>query len=165
MYVSRTEVPTLQVLTGHGELTTADLAHMTSFLSSNSYDVQRVSAAELNTQYPLLIACPQFDLTQEELEELLHFAQKGGNFLVLSRFSDPAELPRFGELFLYFGLRVLPGLCVAEAEDKGSYWGCAWLTRRIREAITTILPLSSPPTCRQCRKWPSLPRTEETSCC
>ena len=56
LYVSRTEVPTLQVLTGHGELTTADLAHMTSFLSSNSYDVQRVSAAELNVQYPLLIA-------------------------------------------------------------------------------------------------------------
>ena len=122
LYVSRTEVPTLQVLTGHGELTTADLAHMTSFLSSNSYDVQRVSAAELNTQYPLLIACPQFDLTQEELELLLHFAQQGGTFLVLSRFSDPAELPRFGELFLYFGLRILPGLCVADAEDKGSYY-------------------------------------------
>lgn len=123
LYVTRKEVPTLQALTGHGELTNADLAHMTAFLNSNSYDVRRVSALEeLNISHPLLIACPQFDLTEQELEALLQFAGRGGTFLVLSRFSDPADLPRFSELYLYFGLRLLPGICVAQKEDTASYY-------------------------------------------
>ena len=122
LYVSRSEVPTLQVLTGHGELTPADLANMTAFLNSNSYDVQRVTASELDVSHPLLIACPQFDLTAEELEQLLRYAKAGGAFLSISRYSDPAELPRFGELYLYFGFRILPGLCVAEKEDAAGYY-------------------------------------------
>ena len=122
LYVSRKEVPTLQVLTGHGELTPADLANMTAFLNSNSYDVRRVAASEPDVSHPLLIACPQFDLTEEELSQLLRFAERGGTFLIFSRYSDPAGLPHFSELCLYFGLRILPGLCVAEKDDAASYY-------------------------------------------
>ena len=123
LYVSSRTVPTVQVLSGHAELTTADLAHMISFLSQNNYDMTRVTALdELDSAQPLLIACPQFDLTEEELNALIAFAEKGGTFLVLSRYSDPDDLTRFSQLYLYFGLRILPGLCVADAEDTASYY-------------------------------------------
>ena len=126
LYVSREEVPGLQILTGHGELTAADLGLMTQLLHDNSYETVFVSALDqLDTDRPLLIACPQFDLTEDELNALLDYARSGGAFLTLSRYSDPSALPRISQLYLYFGVRVLPGLCVAQAEDTESYYNAS----------------------------------------
>ena len=123
LYVSKKTVPTVQILTGHGELTAADTAVLTAFLTANSYQTVRVTAGEtLDPGSPLLIARPQFDLTEQELSSLLRFAGEGGSFLLLSGYQDPPELPRFSQLYLYFGFRLIPGLCVADENDTQSYY-------------------------------------------
>lgn len=125
LYVTQDELPTLQILTGHGELSETDTSVLNDTLVSNNYQVERVTLGTeegLNAEAPLLILCPQFDLTEKELAELLDFAARGGDFFVISQYSDPVNLTNFNALMLAYGIVPLDGLCVADSSDTQSYY-------------------------------------------
>lgn len=125
LYVTQDELPTLQLLTGHGELTADDTSILENKLTSNNYYVKRVTLlgeTELDVSSPLMILCPQLDLSTKELEALYAFAKAGGNFFFISQYTDPVNLPNFNALLLSFGVVPLDGLCVAESTDAQSYY-------------------------------------------
>ena len=125
LYVTRRELPTLYLLTGHGELPETATSVLREKLIANQYAVENLSLSADNPPDPdrtILILCPQFDLTEKDLDILLNYARSGGSFLFVSRYSDPIDLPNFTQLLGYFGLTQLPGICVAEADDPDSYY-------------------------------------------
>ena len=125
-YVAQDDVPTMGVLSGHGELTLEALEAMVSFLRSNGYDSREVSLLSgdtLDGVDVLLLACPQKDLTDEETQALSDYAQQGGSLLVLRDYTDPVGgMPNYLSLLNSYGVTPLEGVVVAGAEDTGSYY-------------------------------------------
>ena len=142
LYVSGDEMPTLQVLTGHGELTKADTAAMEQLLVSANYQVQWVSLNQntLDAESPLMILSPYFDFSEQELNQLTAFAMAGGDFLIATQYSDPVNMENFNALLRMYGVESLPGLVVAEEEDKDSYYADTpvWLMPYMLETAATL---------------------------
>ena len=125
LYVSQEELPTLQILTGHGELTATDTATFERELSQRNYLLERVSLKKdqvLDTASPLFILSPQIDLSDGELTQLLDFAKAGGNFFIITQYTDPIDLPNFNALYSTYGIKPLEGICVAKTEETKSYF-------------------------------------------
>ena len=125
-YVTREDIPTLGVLQGHGEFTMDNLDALISFLRSNSYDtveVNLLSGDTLDDVDTLLIAGPQNDLTNAELDMIAAYAQNGGCLFVLRDYTDPLDsMPNYLALLNSYGVTPIPGVVVAGADDVGSYW-------------------------------------------
>lgn len=125
LYVTQDELPTLQILTGHGELTEADTANLEDTLTSANYLVQRVNfqaGDSLDPESPLLIFSPQYDLSDQELSWIMDFAKAGGDFFIVSQYSDPLTLENFNALYRAYGIEGYPGLVIAKEEDSASYY-------------------------------------------
>ena len=125
LYVSQEELPRLQILTGHGELSASDAANMENTLISANYLIQRVNlgAGEtLDPDSPLMILSPRYDFSGQELEQLMAFARQGGDFFLVSQYSDPTNLENYAALMRAFGLEALPGLVIAKEGDTASYY-------------------------------------------
>lgn len=125
LYVAKDELPTLQILTGHGELSKADLELMLDTLVSANYGYEFVNPANGNTLDPdriLMILSPVFDFSDADLEALIDFAKKGGRFLILQQYTDPVKLDNVNALLRTFGVSARPGLVIAKEEDSNSYY-------------------------------------------
>lgn len=125
LYVTEDTLPTVQLLTGQGELTKADVSALEQLLVSANYGVEWVQLGQhtLDPQSPLLILSPTLDLTEQELDMLMAYAAAGGDFLIAVQYSDPMNLSRFNALLRAYGVEMLPGLVIASQEDKDSYYG------------------------------------------
>ena len=127
VYTAQAVIPTVGVLQGHGEFDESGLAVLTSFLNSNNYAVRTVNllrGESLENVDLLLLAAPQKDLNEAELESISAFAQSGGSMLVLRDYTDPVEsMPNYQALLRSYGVVPLSGIVVAGAEDTGSYHG------------------------------------------
>ncbi|MBE5786454.1 MAG: hypothetical protein E7324_02820 [Clostridiales bacterium] len=124
LYVTQDTLPTLQILTGHGEMNAEQAVSLENILSSANYLLKRVNVAAGETLDPdslLMILCPQYDLSDQELTALEAFAQAGGDFFILSSYSDPTTTQNYHALLRSYGIEVLPGLVIAKAEDTASY--------------------------------------------
>lgn len=125
LYVSQDELPTLQILTGHGELNEADTVNTESVLVSANYMVKRVnlqSGDALDPESPLMVLSPQYDLSESELNTLLQFAQSGGDFFFVSQYSDPLSLKNYNALLRMYGIQGHEGLVIAKESDSASYY-------------------------------------------
>lgn len=125
LYVTQDTLPSLQILSGHGELTQADTANMEDVLVSANYLVRRVNLIggdTLDPQSPLLILSPRFDMSAQELEKLIAFSRAGGDFFIISQYSDPLDLENFNALYRLFGFEGYPGLVIAKESDSASYY-------------------------------------------
>ena len=125
LYVSQDDLPTLQILEGHGEMNESDTAYLEETLLSANYLIRRVNLNAgdvLDAESPLMIFSPRYDLTPEETETLLAFGADGGDFFILSQYSDPADLPNFNSLLRAYGVEILPGLVIASETDRASYY-------------------------------------------
>ena len=125
VYVTEDQVPTIQILTGHGEMTADETALLEETLQSANYQVQRVSLAAGDALDPsslLMILSPQFDLSQRETEMLLAFAQAGGDFFIVSQYSDPLTLSNYQAFLRSFGIAAYPGQVIAKETDGDSYF-------------------------------------------
>lgn len=124
LYITLKEVPRVKILTGHGEIAQNDTSHMESFLKNHHFEVSRVNLMSGGTLEPddlLMILSPQIDLMDEELQILRDFTMKGGAVLITSDYKDPDKLPNLDALYRQMGFERLPGIVVAEAEDKQAY--------------------------------------------
>ena len=125
LFVAQSDVPRVQILTGHGEMTASETEALEDTLSSANYQVERVNLAaggQLDPENLLMILAPKYDLTDRELAQLMAFAQAGGDFFVISQYSDPLNLSNFQALFRAFGIEAYPGMVIAKEEDKESYY-------------------------------------------
>ncbi len=125
VYVTQDQIPTIGVLQGHGELNEESLSVLINFLKSNNCDVRTVNLLQGDTLEGvdlLLIAAPQKDFTEGELETISDYALEGGNMFVLRDYTDPIDsMPNYQALLRSYGVVPLTGVVIAGAEDKGSY--------------------------------------------
>ena len=134
VYVSSPETPTVQILTGHGELDASETQVLEEHLADAGYQPIWVSLhdeAGLDKEQPLLVMCPRFDLTETELDWLRNYLNAGGGLMYMASYNCPVDLPRFNKLLGEFGLSVCPGIVVATGTDQTSYYN---------ESTVTLLP-------------------------
>lgn len=125
LYVTSSELPLLQFLTGHDELDADEAAAMEEKLESANYRVSRIHLALgdiPDPAAPLFILSPRQDLTKEELGTLYDFARLGGSFFITADFDDPDSLPNFFSLYREYGFEPLPGVVAADEKDRKSYY-------------------------------------------
>ncbi|MBR3873041.1 MAG: Gldg family protein [Clostridia bacterium] len=126
VYVAQDSIPTVGILQGHGELTENMLQVFVDFLKSNNCDSRMVTLLKGDTLEDidmLLIAGPQNDLSDAEIELISAFAQNGGSLFVLRDYTDPlTNMPNYLSLLRSYGVMPLSGVVVAGAEDTGSYY-------------------------------------------
>ena len=125
LYVTQKELPVIQILTGHGELTSAQAINMEDILVSANYTLERVNLSaggKLNPENLLMILCPQYDLTQHELAQIDEFTQAGGNLFILTGYDNPTDLTNFNGLLRSFGVNYYPGIVIAQESDTDSYY-------------------------------------------
>ncbi len=125
LYVSQDDVPLIQILTGHGEMTADDTAILEDTLISANYQVRRVNLAAgdaLDPNSVLMILAPRYDFSEREIEQLMAFARAGGDFFIVSQYSDPLTLENYQAFLKAYGIEAYPGLVIAKAEDKDSYY-------------------------------------------
>jgi len=125
LYVTQESVPTVQILSGHREKSSEETDVLEETLTESNYKVTRVNLAagdRLNPADPLMILSPQYDLTEEELDQLMDYARAGGDFFFVSEYTAPLDLSNFNALLRAYGVELLPGLAVAKEEDVNSYY-------------------------------------------
>lgn len=125
VYVTQDELPVIQILTGHGELTASQAANMEDTLTEANYVLERVNLSaggKLNPECLLMILCPQYDLTDQELALISDFARAGGNFFVITTYDTPANLTNLNALLRSYGVNFHPGLVIAQESDTDSYF-------------------------------------------
>ena len=126
LYVSQDELPVIQILSGHGELTQSDTAVLEDTLVTANYAVRRVNLSAgdtLDPKSPLMILSPRYDLSADDLEALLAFARAGGDFFVVSQYVDTDGLENYQAFLRSFGVETYPGLVIAKESDSASYYG------------------------------------------
>ena len=124
LFVTQESVPCVQILSGHREKSVEETDVLEETLTEANYKVTRVNLAagdELKPADPLMILSPQYDLTEEELNQLMDYARAGGDFFFVSEYSAPIDLSNFNALLRAYGIELLPGLTVAKEEDVNSY--------------------------------------------
>lgn len=123
LHVSADKLPELQLLTGHGELTRADITALDTLLQAYSYnlrDVDLIRGDALDHTMPLLILSPRKDLSEKELAAIDAFTKAGGSLFITEDFTSAEPQERFGALYRGYGFQKLPGLVVADA--PGDYY-------------------------------------------
>lgn len=147
LYVTQEELPRVQVLTGHGERTRADAAAMEDLLVSANYQVEWVQLNQHtpDPESPLMILCPLYDFSENELTKLMDYARQGGDFILASHYSDPADMKNYNALLRAYGTAILPGIVIAMEEDTDSYYADTpvWLLPYMQENTATLPLLES----------------------
>ena len=125
LYVAADQIPALQLLAGHGELTADETAVLEQKLTGANYAPLRVNLKNgdtLDPAAPLLILSPTLDVDEAELDSLTAFAQAGGSLLVTVDFTDPDTLPNLYAFYRLYGVQPLPGLVVADESERSDYY-------------------------------------------
>ena len=123
--VTSDELPQVQLLSGHGELTREETATLESHLANANYECTRIDLRHgdaLDEKAPLLILSPTSDISDTELDQMLMFVQKGGSLFVTVDLTDPDQLPNLYALYRLYGVEPLPGAIVADSNDRSSYY-------------------------------------------
>ena len=127
LYVTADELPRVQILTGHDELSEADTFVMEEKLRSANYEMTRVNLLlgdVPDPAYPLMILSPRRDLRPDELQTLTAFTRAGGSLFITMDYNDPdaAALPNFTALYREYGFEPLDGIVLAHEKDTAAYY-------------------------------------------
>lgn len=147
VYVSRDEIPTVGLLQGHGELTMDTLQNLVSYFQRNNFDSRTINLLNGDTLEGvdiLLIAGPQKDLSDGEIETVSAFAQNDGSLFVMRDYTDPLDgMPNYMALLRSYGVIPLPGVAVAGEEETESYYGEQLYLLPYMAELDMTLPLIS----------------------
>ena len=135
VYVTADDLPRVQILSGHGEVTAGETQALERLLSNANYAPVRVNLAAggaLDPDAALLILSPTLDVSESEAQALADFARAGGGAFVTVDFTDPDELPNLYAFYRLYGVAPRPGLVLADENDRASYYtNIAELTPRL----------------------------------
>lgn len=125
LYVSRDELPCVQILFGHGEVTEEDAAPLRETLAAGGFESRMVNlnaGDALDPEGVLMILSPRFDLTEEDLEKISAFSDQGGDLFIVSQYSDPLDMENYNALLRSWGVSCRPGLAIAKESARDSYY-------------------------------------------
>ncbi len=125
VYVSQDDPLCVQMLSGHNELSGENFSNLQTLLTDANYLIQQVNLLNgdsLDPAKPLLILSPKLDISEKELSLLIAFADEGGDFFILSNYSDPFDLHNYNALLLEYGIQFYPGLVMSDPADTASYY-------------------------------------------
>ncbi len=125
VYVTASEVPSIQLLSGHGELDLSSIGPMMDLLMSYNYSVNSVDLLRGNVLDPLsslMILSPVKDLTEDQLKKIDTFVRSGGSLFMSVDFSLYDDLPNFESLYRSYGFIRKKGLVVAQEDEYESYY-------------------------------------------
>ncbi|HHU02408.1 MAG TPA: hypothetical protein GXZ91_04670 [Christensenellaceae bacterium] len=123
-YVASEELPTIYMLSGHGELSLDEVMPLVDFLKKCNYSVEQLdieNSGSIPADGLLMILSPGKDLTNNELSHIMEYANKGGSLFISTDYDDPANLPNFNSLLRYYGVSIIPGIVSADEKDTASY--------------------------------------------
>lgn len=148
LFVSGDELPSVQILTGHGELTKGDVMYMEELLTSSNYEVQWIlldNGDRPDPESPLMILRPMYDFSDSELKLLTEYAMAGGDFLIAANYDDSLTLKNYNTLLRSYGVEAYPGIVVAMADDRDAYYADMpdWLMPYMQETVATLPLLQS----------------------
>ncbi len=125
IYVSENDIPTVQILTEHGELNSDNLKVFTDFLKSNQYDVKYVDLKvdSLSNKSLLFIPSLLIDLSDDDLNKIQEFEKSGGSLLVAINYTDDhSKNTNYVSLLNSYGILLKDGVVMADENDKASYF-------------------------------------------
>ncbi|MBR5137778.1 MAG: Gldg family protein [Clostridia bacterium] len=104
-YVTNEEWPQVYVLAGHGE------KKVDYFYDAISNDIIKFNSLTLGAEIPedcrmILVFEPSLDLTQQEYELLLQYANDGGDIMFVMARSTESKLENFAKLFENYGFAI-----------------------------------------------------------
>ena len=123
-YVASEELPTIYILSGHGELSLDEAMPLVDFLKKCNYSVKQLDIEKVGSvpsDSLLMILSPGKDLTNNELNHIMEYANKGGSLFISTDYDDPYDLPNFNSLLRYYGVSIIPGIVSADEKDTASY--------------------------------------------
>lgn len=126
VYVSMDRVPTIQYLTGFGEVSGDTLASMRNLLFNYNYAMQPVDLMrgdQLDATQPLMILSPQKDIGEAALKQVDAYIRAGGALFITDDFGTSSDLANFKALYRGYGFVRKPGLVVANAQNTADYYG------------------------------------------
>ena len=125
VFVSTEQLPVLQVLSGHGELSPDETTALEGLLVKYNYAFIRLELLRgdaLDPAYPLLILSPEKDLSQAETKTIDAYCQAGGSMLITRDYSRDLRLPNFDALLRGYGFETQEGMVIAHEDSSGSYF-------------------------------------------
>ncbi|MCL2517149.1 MAG: GldG family protein [Oscillospiraceae bacterium] len=140
-YVSSSDIPTIYLLSGHGEPAFPDT--MRKYISDDNYDLLDLNLFAFG-EVPadascLLIYYPQYDLNFDETEIILEYLANGGKMTVISGYTQ-TELPNLYRIAAQYGLQLTHGL-VIEGSDNNWYYTPYFLLPKLGSGeIINMLP-------------------------
>ncbi len=125
VYVSQDEPETVQLLSGHREMSGTSISVLTELLEKRNYaltDVTLLNGDTLIDGKTLVIFCPQHDLTEREYTDILAFLQKGNSMIYITDYLDTDEMPYFERILSEFGITPLRGMVLSESDAAEAYY-------------------------------------------
>ena len=127
VYVTRSEIPRIVILQGHGELDGETLSAFDTLMTDNHYEVVYRNLADTDyTPDPgelIIFFSPMRDLTDAELAKINTFTNQGGSLIFTCDYTDPVgEMPNYAALLRSYGFIPKNGIVVADREDTASYY-------------------------------------------
>lgn len=125
VFVSTQQLPILQVLSGHGELSPDETATLENLLVKYNYAFTRIDLQRndpLDPTNPLLILSPLKDLSEAETQTINAYCKAGGSLLITCDYIHSLHLPNFEALYRGYGFEILQGMVIAHEEAQGSYF-------------------------------------------
>lgn len=119
-YVTADMKPKVYILTGHGENALDE-----GFVSA--LDKLNIDHAELNLllndtvpedAQAVIINCPRTDLSEDDMNKLISFADNGGNIVAVTCFEADPDMKNFPGLLAHFGVTAEPGLVLDSDYDN-----------------------------------------------
>lgn len=125
IFVSTQQLPILQVLSGHGELSPDETTALEELIVKYNYafgrvDLQRSDPLDPNS--PLLILSPLKDLSEDEVQTINAYCMAGGSLLITRDYAHSLHLPNFEAIYRMYGFEILQGMVIAHEEAQGSYF-------------------------------------------
>jgi ABC-2 type transport system permease protein len=125
VFVSTQQLPILQVLNGHGELSQDETAALEELLIRYNYAFGRVDLQRgdpLDPTSPLLILSPVKDLSDDEVKTINAYCTAGGSLLITRDYDHSLRLPNFEALYRIYGFELRQGMVIAHEDAQGSYY-------------------------------------------
>ncbi|MCD8231012.1 MAG: GldG family protein [Clostridiales bacterium] len=122
-YVVSEDLPTIYVLTGHGE---ADMSStMTESLEKANIETEELSLLTVD-EIPedadaIMIYCPTSDISEEEAEMLLEYQEDGGCLFVISGLQEDDEMENLHSILENYGITAEEGVVVEGSRDNYAF--------------------------------------------
>ncbi len=120
-YVTTDTLPTVALITGHGEAELSD--EYANYLSLENIAMQELNLLtdeiSVDNYACVIIIDPTSDISADEMQKLMNYLDAGGRMLVYTEYSQTKDQPNFAELMAYYGMKSVDGYIV---EGDSNYY-------------------------------------------